>query len=66
MYGVVIEYKQYVVAGQPEYAEWPYFAIDTTRKVCNLFTLHLPILGPISNAPITGITDFLFILWYLK
>ena len=58
VYGVVIEYKQYATAGQPEYAEWPYFAIDTTLRACNSLIFRLPILDSISNANIAGITGF--------
>jgi hypothetical protein len=43
VYGFVVEYKQYAVEGFPEYAEWPFFAIDSRLRVCYSFVYRPPI-----------------------
>ena len=43
VYGVVVEYLQYAVEGQPEFAEWPFFAIEARLRACDSFVFRLPI-----------------------
>ena len=43
VYGVVVEYLQYAVEGQPEFAEWPFFAIEARLRAYDSFVFRLPI-----------------------
>ena len=58
VYGVVVEYKQYAVEGAPEFAEWPYFAVESRLRACDSFVYRLPIRETTSDANIAGIAGF--------
>ena len=58
MYGVVVEYLQYAVEGQPEFAEWPFFAIEARLRACDSFVFRLPIRETEADANIAGIAGF--------
>ena len=58
VYGVVVEYLQYAVEGQPEYAEWPFFAIESRLRACYSFVFRLPIRETTADANIAGIAGF--------
>ena len=58
MYGVVVEYLQYAVEGQPEFAEWPFFAIESRLRACDSFVFRLPIRETEADANIAGIAGF--------
>ena len=58
VYGVVVEYLQYAVEGAPEFAEWPYFAVESRLRACDSFVYRLPIRETTSDANIAGIAGF--------
>ena len=58
VYGVVVEYLQYAVEGEPEYAEWPFFAIESRLRACDAFVFRLPIRETTADANIAGISGF--------
>ena len=58
VYGVVVEYLQYAVEGQPEFAEWPFFAIEARLRACYSFVFRLPIREMEADANIAGIAGF--------
>ena len=58
VYGVVVEYKQYAVDGEPEFAEWPFFAIEARLRACDAFVFRLPIRETEADANIAGIAGF--------
>ena len=58
VYGVVVEYLQYAVEGQPEFAEWPFFAIEARLRACYSFVFRLPIRETEADANIAGIAGF--------
>ena len=58
VYGVVVEFKQYAVEGQPEYAEWPFFAVESRLRACDSFVFRLPIRDSAIDANIAGIAGF--------
>ena len=58
VYGVVVEYLQYAVEGQPEFAEWPFFAIESRLRACDSFVFRLPIRETEADANIAGIAGF--------
>ena len=58
VYGVVVEYLQYAVEGEPEYAEWPFFAIESRLRACYSFVFRLPIRETTADANIAGISGF--------
>ena len=58
VYGVVVEYNQYAIEGQPDFIEWPYFAIETRLRACDSFVFRLPIYETTSDANIAGIAGF--------
>ena len=58
MYGVVVEYLQYAVEGQPEFAEWPFFAIESRLRACDSFVFRLPIRETEADVNIAGIAGF--------
>ena len=58
VYGVVVEYLQYAVEGQPEFAEWPFFAIEARLRACDSFVFRLPIRETEADANIAGIAGF--------
>ena len=51
VYGVVVEYLQYAVEGQPEFAEWPFFAIEARLRACYSFVFRLPIRNIDEDVP---------------
>ena len=55
VYGVVVEYSQYAVDGEPEYVKTPYFAVETRLRACDSFVFRLAILDTIDNANVGGI-----------
>ena len=58
VYGVVVEYKQYAVDGEPEFAQWPFFAIESRLRACDSSVFRLPILESTSDGNIAGIAGF--------
>ena len=58
VYGVVVEYLQYAVEGEPEYAEWPFFAIEARLRACDAFVFRLPIRESEEDANVAGIAGF--------
>ena len=58
VYGVVVEYLQYAVEGEPEFAEWPFFAIESRLRACYSFVFRLPIRETTADANIAGIAGF--------
>ena len=58
VYGVVVEYLQYAVEGAADYAEWPYFAVESRLRACDSFVYRLPIRETTSDANIAGIAGF--------
>ena len=58
VYGVVMEYNQYAVEGQPDFIEWPYFSIETRLRACDSFVFRLPILESTADGNIGGIAGF--------
>ena len=55
VYGVVVEYSQFAVDGEPEYVKTPYFAVETRLRACDSFVFRLAILDTINNANVGGI-----------
>ena len=58
VYGVVMEYHQYAQEGQPEYASYPYFAVETHLLACSSITFRLPILDSEEDSNVAGIAGF--------
>ena len=54
VYEVVVEYLQYAVEGQSEFAEWPFFAIEARLRACYSFVFRLPIRETETDAIIAG------------
>ena len=55
VYGVVVEYSQFVADGKDELAKYPYFAVETRLRACNSMVFRLPILDTVENANVGGI-----------
>ena len=58
VYGVVVEYNQYKEVGKEDYADLPFFAIETRLRACDSTIFRLPILDNEDNANIGGIAGF--------
>ena len=58
IYGVLVEYRQYITNGNEKNVQWPYFAIETRLRACDSFVFRLPILETTENANIAGIAGF--------
>ena len=56
VYGVVMEYYQYVEEGSDMIAEWPFFAIESRLRACDSFVFRLPIRESINDVNLAGIT----------
>ena len=58
VYGVVLEYKQYVGEGKSEFVDHPYFTVESRLRACDNFLYRLPITDNEENANIGGIAGY--------
>lgn len=58
VYGVVMEYKQYVEEGNREYVDYPYFTVESRLRACDSFLYRIPITDNEENANFAGITGY--------
>ena len=58
VYGVVIEFNQYVEDGSNEYSEWPFFTIESRLRACDSIFYKLPIRDSTDNSNIANIAEF--------
>ena len=58
VYGVVLEYYQYVTDSSQELAEWPYFAIETRLRACDSMVFKVVLQETTSTANFAGIAGF--------
>ena len=61
VYGVLLESNQYAQDGKEEFAEWPYFSVETRLRACDSVMFRLPILESVEDANIGGIAGFAII-----
>ena len=58
VYGVVVEFNQYVEDGSNEYSEWPFFTIESRLRACDSIFYKLPIRDSTDNSNIANIAEF--------